>query len=83
MGRRDQAEPSFREALAIRTELHAANPASIDPMLIAAVKNNLANCLRHQDDPARRAEAKRLFEEAIDTARELGGEQHAYVARGL
>lgn len=82
-GRRDEAEAFFRDALAIRSELHAADPASIDPMLIAAVKNNLANCLRQQNDDAKRVEAKRLFEEAIETARELGGEQHAYVARGL
>ena len=80
LGRHQEAEANYRRVLSIRRALFAADPATYDGILIPAVMNNLANCLRAQD---RDKEAQPMFEEAIEAAREVGGEHHLYVGLGL
>lgn len=84
----DVAEANYRKALNIRQGL----PQPFDQMLVAATQNNLATCLRlwaralAESDPRRadlRDQAKSLYEQALETARRVGTEQHFYVGRGL
>jgi serine/threonine-protein kinase len=76
----EQATRLYEIALEMRAALHDRDSASIDPMLIAASHNNLGNCLRMQE---KYEEARRHFESALDLVRQIGGDDHIYLARGL
>ncbi|MHC5003994.1 MAG: serine/threonine-protein kinase [Planctomycetota bacterium] len=80
--RYDEAEPIYREALAMREALalSALDEGRRDAQeRVARGKNNLATCLRRQ---GKYAEAERCFREAIAIVRDLHGSNHIDIGNG-